>query len=89
LADIALATVKAMSPNQGTQTKGHQMRQGIYVSANDTFGLYTGFVLIEDNSVLNSSGFRVATFTACTLEHLSKAYPNMSVYLSTQKHILR
>jgi len=64
------------------------MRQGIYLSPDDISGLYTGFVLIEDNGVLNSSGFRVSTFTACTLEHLNKTYPNMNVYLSTQKHIL-
>jgi hypothetical protein len=64
------------------------MRQGIYLSPDDIFGLYTGFVLIEDNSVLNSCGFRVATFTACSLEYLNKTYPHMNVYLSTQKHIL-
>lgn len=64
------------------------MREGIYISEEystlfKSF-LHDGFVLIEDFGVVNSSGFRVSTFTACTLKHLMTRYPNMKVYLSKE-----
>ena len=65
------------------------MREGIYISEeysdfSNTIFLHDGFVLIEDFSAVNSSGFRVSTFRACTLKHLITRYPNMKVYLSKE-----